>query len=367
MNPRLVDYPWRGLDRYREIASKHPDGLIDLSIGSPIDSTPEIIQLALAAASNSPGYPKTAGSAELRAAIVSWFERRRAVTGLSESQVLPTVGSKEFISLLPLLLGLGEGDTVVQPQFAYTAYAVGANLVGAQLVSSDDPEQWPAGTRLIWLNSPSNPTGAVLSREQLRAAIERARQLGAVIVNDECYCELAWEEPWRSGGVPSILDPEVIRGDYSGVLAIYSLSKTANLAGYRLGLAAGDGSLIADLLNTRMHAGLMLPAPMQAAMTVALGSDDYMAAIRSTYLERREILSRAFIRAGFELELSEAGLYLWLSSAATSWDAIAKLSELGVLVAPGDFYSAAAINRIRVALTVPTQLALTVSDRLSVF
>jgi succinyldiaminopimelate transaminase len=364
---RLVEYPWRRLERFREIASNHPQGLIDLSIGSPIDPTPELIQLALAEATNNPGYPKTAGSAELKAAVVNWFSRRRGVPALDVQQILPTVGSKEFISLLPLMLGLGEGDAVVQPSVAYTAYAVGANLVGSQLVSSDNPADWPSNTKLIWLNSPSNPTGAVLSPVRLRLAVERARELGAVVVNDECYAELAWEDPWRSSGIPSILDPAVVRGDFSGVLAIYSLSKVANLAGYRLGLAAGDANLIADLLNTRMHAGLMLPGPMQAAMTAALANDDYLSAVRSSYLERRVLLSAAFSRAGYQIESSEAGLYLWLRSTEASWEAIAKLAEAGVLVAPGDFYSAEASNHLRVALTVSTEQARAVSERLSVF
>jgi succinyldiaminopimelate transaminase len=367
VKPRLVEYPWRGLDQFREVASKHSEGLIDLSIGSPVDPSPGLVQSALAAASNSPGYPKTAGSPDLRAAIVAWYERRRGVSGLATDQVLPTIGSKEFISLLPLMLGLGRGDVVVQPKFAYTAYAVGAQLVGSELVSSDNPKEWPKNTRLIWLNSPSNPTGEVLSSERLRAAVDRARALGAIVVNDECYAELPWEEPWRSDGVPSILDARVTQGNPSGVLAIYSLSKTANLAGYRLGLAAGDQNIISDILNTRMHAGLMLGAPMQAAMAAALSADDYLAPIRSNYFERREILRQAFSRAGFQLESSEAGLYLWLTPPIAGRDAISRLADAGILVAPGEFYSPAATDKIRVALTVPTQLAHAVSDRLSVF
>lgn len=367
MSPRFVEYPWRSLDKYREIAGQHPGGTIDLSIGSPIDPTPDAVRLALAAASDSPGYPKTAGSAVLQSAIVNWFEQRRGVTGLTESQVLPTIGSKEFISLLPLLLGLGAADAVVQPEYAYTAYAVGAKLAGCQVVSSDDPQDWPTNTRLIWLNSPSNPTGAVLTKERLRIAVARARELGAVIVNDECYAELPWEQPWLHEGVPSILSPDVTGGDNRGVLAIYSLSKTANLAGYRLGLAAGDANLIADLLNTRMHAGLMLAAPMQAAMTAALSDDQYLPAIRSAYRERRELLASAFSRAGFGLESSEAGLYLWLSSPVPCWDAIERLAKVGILVAPGEFYSASANHKLRIALTVTTELARAVGDRLRVF
>ena len=122
MFDRLPEYPWQQLKPYAAQAAKHDRGLVDLSVGSPVDPTPWVIQEALNASSNAPGYPSTAGSIEFRTAVVEWFERRRAVTGLSVDQVMPTIGSKELISFLPLMMGLGPGDAVVQPLVAYTAY-----------------------------------------------------------------------------------------------------------------------------------------------------------------------------------------------------------------------------------------------------
>src|SRR5690606_33665662 len=135
-------------------------------------------------------YPLTAGSVPLREAIVDWYARRRGVTDLSVANVMPTIGSKELVALLPTLLGLGAGDVVVQPSAAYPSYAVGAAVVGATVVTSDEPDEWPAETKLIWLNSPGNPDGRVHGIDVLRRAVERARALGAVIANDECYAEL---------------------------------------------------------------------------------------------------------------------------------------------------------------------------------
>ncbi len=179
MFDRLPEYPWQKLRPFRELASKHPHGFIDLSVGNPIDPTPEVIQRALDLASDSPGYPTTWGEHSARQAVCDWFGRRRKSPGLVPDQVLLTIGSKEFISWLPLMLGLGPGDVVVQPTFAYTAYEVGAKFCGAEIFVGDDPSEWPSTTKLIWLNSPGNPSGEVLSILRLKQALERARELGA--------------------------------------------------------------------------------------------------------------------------------------------------------------------------------------------
>jgi succinyldiaminopimelate transaminase len=345
----LPDFPWDALAPYGDIARRHPDGIVDLSVGSPVDPTPAIITDALKAATDAHAYPQTAGTVELREAIVAWFDRRRGVDDLTIANVLPTIGSKELIAWLPLMLGLGEGDVVVQPEVAYPTYAVGAALAGASVISSDDPAAWPAATRLVWLNTPGNPDGRVLSVEFLRSAVARARELGAVIVSDECYAELAWE---GESPTPSILDPRVIAGDRSSVLAVYSLSKQSNLAGYRAAFVAGCSDLIASLLAVRKHAGLMPPAPVQAAMAAALGDDEHVAAQREIYRSRRTRLLDAFTTAGFRVDHSEAGLYLWVTEGQDAWTTVARLAELGILVTPGSFYSAATPDHVRVALTV---------------
>lgn len=345
---QLPDFPWDSLVVFAQRAREHPGGMIDLSIGSPVDPTPAIVRTALAEATDAHAYPQTMGTPALRDAIVAWYARRRGVDDLSVANVLPTIGSKEFVALLPLFLGLGRGDVVVIPRVAYPTYAIGAAIVGASVVASDDPTSWPAETKLIWLNSPGNPDGRVLPVDSLRAAVARARELGAVVVSDECYAELAWEaEP----PTPSILDPRVIEGQRNSVLAVYSLSKQSNLAGYRAGLVAGCSDLIDELLAVRKHIGIIPPAPVQAAMIAALGDDAHVAEQRELYRARRDRLKPALEHAGLRVDHSEAGLYLWATRGLDCWVTVAEFAELGILVAPGSFYGEEPAQHVRIALT----------------
>jgi len=240
---------------------------------------------------------------------------------------------------------------VVHPRAAYPTYEVGAKLVGATPVAADDPAHWPAGTRLIWINTPGNPDGRVLGIGELRAAVERAREIGAVLASDECYAELGWDGPWAEQPVPSVLDPRVTGGDVSSLLSVYSLSKQSNLAGYRSALVAGDGALIARLLTARKHLGLMLPAPVQAAMVVALRDDAHVAAQRERYRVRRDLLKPALERAGFRIDRSEGGLYLWATAGEDAWQSMERLAELGILAGPGHFYGTHFPYHVRFSLT----------------
>ncbi len=345
---QLPDFPWDSLVPYAERAKGHPDGFIDVSVGSPVDPTPALVRDALAAATDAHAYPATAGTPALREAIVDWFARRRGVDDLTVANVLPTIGSKELVALLPFLLGLGKGDTVVHPSVAYPTYAIGGALVGATVVASDDPAEWPEGTKLVWVNSPGNPDGSVLDIDRLRAAVARARELGAVIASDECYAELNWvgSEP-----TPSILDPRVIAGDRHSVLAVYSLSKQSNLAGYRAALVAGCSDLITELLAVRKHIGLIPPAPVQEAMIAALADEAHVVEQRERYRARRSRLTPALERAGFRVDESEAGLYLWVTKGQDSWQTVAEFADAGVLVVPGTFYGEHPAQHVRIALT----------------
>jgi succinyldiaminopimelate transaminase len=347
----LPDYPWDLMAPYRDRAAAHEGGIVDLSIGSPVDPTPAVVREALAASTDAHAYPTTVGTSQLREEIVRWFERRRGVTGLTEAHVLPTIGSKELVALLPFLLGLGEGDIVVHPRAAYPSYEMGAVLVGATAMASDDPAEWPEGTRLVWLNSPGNPDGRVLTIEQLRAARQRARELGAVIVGDECYAELGWEGRWATETPPSLLDPAVTDGDRHDTLVIYSLSKQSNMAGYRAAFVAGCRTVIGRLTNVRKHAGLMLPAPLQAAMVAALRDDAHVAEQKERYRSRRDRLKAALEQAGFRIDHSEAGLYLWATEGRDAWDSIARLADLGILAGPGHFYGVHYPEHVRLSLT----------------
>jgi succinyldiaminopimelate transaminase len=347
---RLPEYPWEQLKPYSAKAALHERGAVDLSVGSPVDPTPSIIQDALSDSSNAPGYPSTGGSSEFKNAVVEWFARRRGVPGLKPEQVMPTIGSKELISFLPLLMGLGPGDVVVQPKVAYTAYVVGAALCGAEIISEDDPAKWPANAKLIWINSPGNPDGRVLDVDELKAAVDRARELGALLASDECYAELGWDE-WSDKLIPSALDPRVCGDSHEGILVCYSLSKQSNLAGYRAAFAVGEASLVKGLVNLRMHSGLNTPAPTQKVMTVALGDYEHVAVEKELYRERREILLAAVRGYGFELSDSQAGLYLWATLGEDCWKTVDRMAELGIVVVPGTFYGEHSTHHVRFSLT----------------
>ncbi len=306
---------------------------------------PDVIRQALGAASDAPGYPLTAGTPALRAAISGWLARSCGTTGAPG--VLPTIGSKELVAWLPTLLGVGAGDTVVIPSVCYPTYEVGVRLAGATAVRSDSlTALGPARVKLVWVNSPSNPTGRVLPAEHLRKVVDWARERGAVVVSDECYLALGWETT-----PVSVLDDAVTGGDHTGVLAVHSLSKRSNLAGYRAGFVAGDPALVRELLAVRKHAGMIVPAPVQAAMIAALGDETHVEAQRELYAARRDVLRPALAKAGFEVSHSEAGLYLWTTRGENCWQTVEWLAERGILAAPGTFYGPAAEQHVRVALT----------------
>jgi succinyldiaminopimelate transaminase len=364
-------YPWDTLTPYAERARAHPRGVVDLSIGTPVDPTPAVVRDALAAASDAHGYPTTHGTPALRDAVASWFARRRAVPGLDPDAVLPTVGSKELVGLLPALLRLGPGDVVVHPRTAYPTYDVGARLAGATPLATDDVDEWAgrADVRLVWVNSPSNPTGRVLDAAHLARVVAAAREIGAVVASDECYAELAWAEPYASQGVPSLLDPAVSGGSHEGLLVTYSLSKQSSMAGYRAAFVAGDPALVADLLATRKHLGMIVPAPVQAAMVAALSDDEHVAAQRAVYARRREVLVAALGDAGLQVDHSEAGLYLWSRPAGDRggdcWRTVSDLADLGILVGPGAFYGPEGAGHVRVALTATDERVHEAAARLS--
>ncbi len=349
----LPDFPWDSLVPYRERAAAHPDGAVDLSVGTPVDPTPALVREALASASDAHGYPTARGTVEVRQAVVDWFARRRGVPGLGLDQVAPTVGSKELVGLLPSLIGVGAGAVVVHPAAAYPTYDVGARLAGGLALATDDVDTWrgDARVKLVWVNSPSNPTGTVASRAQLAAVVAAAREIGAVVASDECYAELPWNEPWVTGGVPSILDPEVSGGDPTGLLAVYSLSKQSSMAGYRAAFVAGDGALVDRLVEARRHIGLIVPAPVQTAMAAALADDAHVAHQRALYAARRARLLDALEDSLFEIDASDAGLYLWVTEGTDAWDTVGHFAEMGIVVAPGHFYGEAGRQHVRVALT----------------
>jgi succinyldiaminopimelate transaminase len=340
-------FPWDTLADATAAARAHPDGIVDLSVGTPVDEVAPVIRAALAAASGAPGYPTTAGTSALRESAVAALHRRYGVTGLHPDAVLPVIGTKELIAWLPTLLALTGDDLVVVPELAYPTYEVGARMAGAPVLLADSLTQiGPRVPALLYLNSPSNPTGRVLGVDHLRKVVGWARERGVVVASDECYLGLAWDaEP------ASVLHPDVCDGDHTGLLAVHSLSKTSSLAGYRAGFVAGDPALVAELLAVRKHAGMMVPTPVQAAMVAAFDDDAHQAEQRQRYARRRSALLPALQRAGFTVDHSEAGLYLWATRGEPCRDTIGWLAHRGILAAPGEFYGPRGAQHVRIALT----------------
>lgn len=363
----LPDFPWDSLLPLRARAeafvpvsgSADPGGLVDLSVGTPVDPTPEVVARALVAAADAPGYPLTFGTTDLREAVATWFHARRGVPDVDPAGVLPTIGSKELVAWLPTFLGIGPGDVVAFPRVAYPTYDVGARLAGATSFAADattafGPVTRSSAPRLWWLNSPGNPTGAVLGVEHLAKVVEWGRRHGVVIASDECYAELDWRPTGERGRIPttpSILDPRVSGGSHEGLLCVYSLSKQSNLAGYRAAFVAGDPVLVQRILEVRKHAGMMMPWPVQRAMLAALADADHVEEQRRRYAARREVLRPAVESFGLRVESSEAGLYLWTTADEDCWTTLARLADLGILAAPGAFYGSAGARHVRIALT----------------
>ncbi|MFJ7210088.1 succinyldiaminopimelate transaminase [Amycolatopsis sp. NPDC098790] len=343
----LPDFPWDSLAEVKAKAQAHPGGVVDLSIGTPVDPVPAGIRDALASVSEIPGYPTTHGIPALRAAAIAALGRRHGVTGIEPDAVLPTIGSKEAVAWLPRLLGFGPGDLVVIPELAYPTYEVGALLAGASILRADSTVALgPQRPAMIWLNSPSNPTGKVLPVEHLRKVVEWARERDVVVVSDECYLALGWET-----SPLSVLHPDVCDGRTDGLIAVHSLSKSANLASYRAGFLTGDPRLIKQLLDVRKHAGMIVPRPVQEAMVAALTDDEALEAQRERYARRRLSLRKALQDNGFRIDHSEAGLYLWATRDEDAPATVEWLADRGILVAPGTFYGPKGGRHVRVALT----------------
>ena len=339
MRQKLPDFPWDALAPYGAIAKKHPQGAIDLSVGTPVDPTPEFIQKAFQEASNSPSYPVTVGTPELRAAITAWAKKYLGATG--DFAVLPLIGSKEFVAWLPTFI---EAQSVLFPDVAYPTYLVGSLLAEAKATPvSIDAAQWPQAD-MAWVNSPSNPTGRVHSESEFKAAIDWSRKNQSVVVSDECYLEFG-----DSVKPTSILN--YTGGDNTNILAVFSLSKRSSMAGYRAAFIVGDPALIARILEVRKHAGMMVPLPVQVAMVAALSDESHVAEQRARYNARRATLTPALQSAGFSIENSEAGLYIWATRNENCWDSVSWLAERGVIATPGIFYGELGASHIRIAMT----------------
>jgi aspartate/methionine/tyrosine aminotransferase len=206
-----------------------------------------------------------------------------------------------------------------------------------------DAASWPKAD-FAWVNTPSNPTGRVHSESELRATISWARQNSATLVCDECYIDFG-----DSVAPTSLL--KYTDGDNSNILVVHSLSKRSSMAGYRGAFLIGDAKLISQIREVRKHAGMMVPLPIQNAMVAALSDETHVVEQRNRYNARRAALSPSLAAAGFKIEESAAGLYIWCTRSEDCWKSVEWLANLGIVATPGSFYGDRGASHIRIAMT----------------
>jgi len=356
-------YPHDRLGPAKTVAAAAPGGMVDASVGTPVDPMPDVVLRALAdAAPDATGYPATIGSPRLREAAAAWVERRFGCSVMPDG-VVACIGTKELVASLPRVLSLRDPsrDTVLYPAVAYPTYEMGARLAGLRAVPVPVDEQWhldvasvepadAARALVLWLNDPTNPTGATASSAQMITAVEWAREHGVIIASDECYAEFTFDADGEPASPVTALEAGT-----DGVLAVHSLSKRSNMAGLRAGFVAGDQALVGYLGEVRKHGGLMMPAPVQAATAAALDDDEHVAEQRARYARRRAIVLPALEQRGLVHDGGSSTFYLWLRDAdggRDGWAIADDLASTGLVVAPGDFYGTAGADHVRVALTL---------------
>lgn len=363
-------YDWARVTQYKDTACAVPGGMVDLSIGSPVDPVPDSVREALAGAAddaNAHGYPLTIGTPDLRAAMRSWLRDCRGVRDLSllGADTVPTVGSKEAVSLMASLLFLGQGDVVVQPLVAYPTYEIGTQLAGATVVKVDDVadvDSWAGipGVKAVWVNSPNNPTGEVLGEGQLRRIVGAARSIGAVVLSDECYAMMDWSaanaDAVADGSAlassPCILREDVCGGSAQNILMLYSLSKQSNMAGYRTAFIAGDVGLVRTMADYRKQIGQIVPGPVQAAMAAGLRDTAATRKQHARYRARLATLVAALRDYGYDAQMPQGALYVWVKALGEDcWADMGDLAERGIIASPGEFYGAPGYLRFSATAT----------------
>jgi len=371
------------------LADSHEGGIVDLSIGTPTDPPPPAAVAALSTSGVARGYPASVGSYRYREAARDWMGRRLG-TEVPVEAVAACVGTKELVASLPHLLRLRrpDRDTVLYPSLSYPTYEMGAVLAGCRpvpvpldssgrldlaAVADSDAER----ALLVWANSPGNPAGQL---EDLGAVATWGRSRDVPVASDECYADLTWDGPPRS----------ILEHGLDGVLALHSLSKRSNLAGLRAGFYAGDPDLVRYLSETRKHAGLMVPGPVQVAAVIALDDDEHAEAQRRRYRERLERFGAILAAIGVDVAFPRGSLYLWApvpptgvppaapgpgavptgsseSGGVPAWVFTQWLAaEGGALVSPGDLYGPAGAGHVRIAMVAPLDRLEVVARRLGV-
>lgn len=359
LNPIVTDLgpnPMAAIhERAKALALEGP--LLDFSIGDPDEPTPDVARRALVdALGPSSSYPVAAGTPRARAAVADYVQRRFGRSIDPDRHVVITAGSKEAVFHLPVVVAEPGGGAVLHPTPGYAVYGRGAALAGlesrpyrlsgdfsvdAGLLSSAG---WD-GVRLAWVNSPHNPSGTVIGRDDLGRIAADAASTGAWLASDECYADV------HEGGLPaSVLD--VADADLTGVVALFSSSKRDGMTGYRVGAMVGDATLIEAMRILKQAAGTVPPTFVQAAAAAAWASDAHVGPRNEAFAAKRAVLAEAFDLDGFEVVGSTAGLYLWVR-VPDDLAVADRLLACGIVVTPGRAFGPGGEGHIRLAL-VPT-------------
>jgi aspartate/methionine/tyrosine aminotransferase len=356
----LGTYPFVRLDEAKAAAAARGAQIIDLGAGEPREETPAFIRRAVAEAIEAEpvsGYPKADGLPELRAAIAAWLRLRFGADVDPDTEIIPTLGSKEAIFGLAQVVG-GPGARVAVTTPGYPVPARGALFAGAQVTELPlepkngwlpdlDAVDWD-GIAILWLNSPNNPTAVAAPLPFFERAADLARRHGIVLACDEAYSEL-----WFAGDAPA---SALQVADRAGVLVFNTLSKRSSMPGYRSGFAAGDPELVGALKRYRPNVGTAPPTFVQRAAVTAWGDEGHVVETRARYAAKRDVLLPALEGVGLEPAGGDATFFLWLrvpGDGDAEAFALRLLDELGIVVAPGPFFGRGGEGHVRAAL-VPT-------------
>ena len=352
----LAQYPFARLDDWKAEAAASGIELIDFGMGDPREVTPAFIREALAASIEPiSSYPRATGLPELRRAISGWVERRFGVTVDPETEVVPTLGSKEAIFSFAQV-ALGEKRLVAEPEPAYPVYERGALFAngGVVTVPLDEEHGWLPDLdafdawdeiALFWVCYANNPTGAVAPLSFYEELAGRAREHGFLLCSDEAYSELWFDEP-----PVSALQIE----DRTNVVVFNTLSKRSSMTGYRSGFTCAPREICDALRRFRPTVGTAPQEFVQRASVAAWSDDRHVEDVRALYQRKRETVLPALEERGLRLAGSSATFYLWLEVSGSSEEFARRLLGHGIVVAPGSFFGPAGEGYVRLAL-VPTQ------------
>jgi len=393
MNPnltRLQPYPFQKLaallSGVKANASLRP---INLSIGEPKHATPRFIREALSANLNGlSSYPATAGSETLRAAIAAWIERRYRLPRIDPArQVLPVNGSREalFAFAQAVVDASRERPVVVAPNPFYQIYEGATLLTGAEpqflnilphnrfaLDFGQLPESVWSRAQLVYVCSPGNPTGSVMTLEEWRTLFELSDRHGFVIASDECYSEIYFDEGHAPlGGLEAA--HRLGRSHFPRLVAFGSLSKRSNVPGMRSGYVAGDADILAKFLLYRTYHGCAMNPAVQAASTAAWQNEEHVRDNRRLYREKFQ-KAVALLAEVTDATMPQAAFYLWLRTPVTDTEFAKRLFEqYNVTVVPGSFLAREArgvnpgANFVRIALVASVEECAEAAQRLAEF